>query len=80
MRNTPLAGILGLITFVFAANSFFLDATSTAQNIAWFYKWSKTSNIDQSLRDWGTQINLFFNTYGFYFLVAILAFIVYRRD
>lgn len=80
MRNTPLAGILGLITFIFAVNSFFLDATSTAQNLAWFYQWSKTSGIDQSISDFLTQLNLLFYAYGFYFLVAILAFVVYRRD
>lgn len=80
MRSNCLTGVLGLITFIFAINSFFLDAASTAQNLAWFYNWSRTSGIYQSLGNLFTDLRLFLYTYGFYFVLGIVALIIYRRD
>lgn len=80
MRHTPFAVILGLISFIFAINSFFLDAASTAQSLAWFYKWLRTLSIDQSISDFSTQLRLLFYPYRFYFLVAIIAFVAACRD
>lgn len=80
MRNNVFAGILGLITFIFTINSFFIDATSTAQNLAWIYRWSRTSGIGEGLINLLTNVRLFFYGYGFYFVLAIVAFIIYRRD
>lgn len=80
MRNKFFAGILGLITFLFTVNSLFSDAASTAQNLAWVYNWSKTLGISQSMSDLFSDLKLFINIYGFYFVLGIVALIIYRKN
>ncbi|WP_414756350.1 hypothetical protein [Anabaena sp. CCY 9910] len=79
-RNSFLAGILGLITFIFAINSFFIDAVSTANNLNLIYEWGKSSEISEAINDLLINIKLILNTYGVFIFLAIAIFIVYRRQ
>lgn len=79
-RNSFLAGILGLITFIFAINSFFIDAVSTANNLAGLYEWLKSSGISEAINDLFINIKLILNAYGVFIFLAIAVFIVYRRQ
>lgn len=78
-RNNFLTGIFAFIAFVVAVNSFFADATYTAQNIPAFLNWLNNSGIAEGLQDLLINLRLFLYTHGIFIILAIAAIFIYRR-